>query len=85
MVTSALDAFLTARWRLQVAHLGGTWEMPIEHQPWPLHTAEATALDDQLAATVGLGELAGRAPDHVAFSPGVDTLVGLPRRIRRRP
>jgi uncharacterized protein YqjF (DUF2071 family) len=65
--------------------VGVTWDLPIEHQPWPLHTAEAAALDDQLAATVGLGELAGRAPDHVAFSPGVDTLVGLPRWIRRRP
>jgi len=82
--TSSLDAFLTARWRLQVAHLGRTWCVPIEHQPWPLRAAEVTAMDDQLLATIGLGELAGREPDHVAFSTGVDTVVGVPGVVRRR-
>jgi uncharacterized protein YqjF (DUF2071 family) len=80
---SDLDEFLTARWRLHVAHLGQTWFVPVEHQPWPLHAAEVTGMEDQLLATVRLGELAGRAPDHVAFSPGVDTLVGVPGRVRR--
>jgi uncharacterized protein YqjF (DUF2071 family) len=83
VATSDLDAFLTARWRLHVAHLGQTWEVPVTHQPWPLQMAEVAASDDQLLGTVGLGELAVRRPDHVAFSRGVDTLVGLPGRVRR--
>lgn len=73
-----LEHFLTARWGLHVAHLGRTWYVPNEHPAWPLRTAEVVELDDGLRASVGLGGLAGRAPDHVLFSDGVPVSFGLP-------
>jgi uncharacterized protein len=74
-----LEHFLTARWGLHVAHLGRTWYVPNEHPAWPLRTAEVVELDDGLRASVGLGGLVGRAPDHVLFSDGVPVSFGLPR------
>lgn len=73
-----LDRFLTARWGLHVAHLGRTWYVPNNHPAWPLRTAEVQELDDGLVAAAGLGDLAGRPPDHVAFSDGVPVEFGLP-------
>ena len=73
-----LERFLTARWGLHVAHLGRTWYVPNTHPPWPLRTAELLALDDGLVAGAGLGDLARRPPDHVAFSDGVAVEFGLP-------
>ena len=57
--------------------------MPNTHGPWPLREAEVLELDDELLASVSLGELAGRAPDHVAFSDGVHTMFGFPGRATR--
>ena len=74
----ALERFLTARWGLHVAHLGRTWYVPNAHPPWPLRTAELLTLDDGLVAAAGLGDLARRPPDHVAFSEGVAVEFGLP-------
>jgi uncharacterized protein YqjF (DUF2071 family) len=76
-----LDRFLTARWGLHVAHLGRTWYVPNEHEPWPLRAADVVELDDGLLGSVGLAELAGRPPDHVAFSDGVEVRFGRPRRV----
>src|SRR4051794_40946465 len=73
-----LDDFVTARWGLHVRWAGRTLYIPNRHEAWPLQDAEVLALDDGLRASVGLGELAGRPPDHVAFSPGVHTEFGLP-------
>lgn len=79
-----LESFLTARWRLHVAHLGRTWHLPNAHEPWPLHCAELLEFDDGLVASVGLGEaIRGgdgphRPPDHVAFSAGVSAEFGRP-------
>lgn len=73
-----LERFLTARWGLHVAHLGRTWYVPNAHPPWPLRTAELLTLDDGLVAAAGLGDLAARPPDHVAFSDGVAVEFGLP-------
>jgi hypothetical protein len=73
-----LERFLTARWGLHVAHLGRTWYVPNAHPPWPLRTAELLTLDDGLVAAAGLGDLARRPPDHVAFSEGVAVAFGLP-------
>jgi uncharacterized protein YqjF (DUF2071 family) len=77
---TALDDFLLSRWGLHVAHLGRTWYVPNSHATWELRRAELTSLDDGLVRSVGLGELAGRPPDHVAFSPGVHAEFGLPGR-----
>jgi len=81
-VADALDDFVSARWRLHTRVLGRTLRVPNAHGRWPLHDAEVVALDDGLLGSVGLGHLARRTPDHVAFSPGVHTEFGLPQRVR---
>ena len=78
----ALSDFLTARWGLHERHAGADWYVPNVHEPWPLHDAEVTDLDDTLLATAGFPALAGRLPDHVAYSPGVSVRFGWPRRWR---
>jgi len=86
---TALDDFLSARWGLHVRWWGRTLYVPNAHGPWPLREAELLDLDDGsrgsvgLLGSVGLGELAGRAPDHVAFSDGVHTEFGYPTDARR--
>jgi uncharacterized protein YqjF (DUF2071 family) len=76
-----LDDFLTARWGAHVARLGRTWYLPNEHPVWPLRNAELIDFsDDGLLASVGLGDLGRRPPDHVAFSDGVAARFGLPVR-----
>jgi uncharacterized protein YqjF (DUF2071 family) len=82
VAASALEEFLTSRWRLHVSHLGRTWYVPNTHPTWALRRAELVDLDDGLLASVGLGELANRDPDHVSFSPGVPAEFGLPRLAR---
>lgn len=78
-----LDDFVSARWGLHVHRWGRTLYLPNTHERWPIRQAEVVALDDGLMASVGLGELAHRAPDHVAFSDGVHTEFGLPGDARR--
>jgi uncharacterized protein len=73
-----LEQFLTARWGLHVARFGRTWYLPNTHRVWTLRTAELVEFDDGLLASVGLGDLATRAPDHLAFSDGVQTTFGMP-------
>jgi uncharacterized protein YqjF (DUF2071 family) len=77
---TALDEFVSARWGLHVRSRGRTRYIANSHEPWPLHDAELLHLEDGLLGSVGLGELATRPPDHVAFSPGVHTVFGLPDR-----
>jgi uncharacterized protein len=77
-VATPLDEFLTARWGLHVRWWGRTLYIPNRHAPWAVHEAELVELDDGLVGSVGLAGLARRAPDHVAFSPGVHTEFGLP-------
>ncbi len=76
--STELDDFVSARWGLHVRWWGRTLYVPNRHGVWPVHDAEVLALEDQLMASVGLPDLAGRAPDHVAFSPGVTTEFGFP-------
>ena len=73
-----VERFLTARWGLHVARFGRTWYVPNAHPTWQLRTAELLALDDSLVAAAGLGDLARRPPDHVAFSEGVPVQFALP-------
>jgi uncharacterized protein len=77
-VSTPLDDFVSGRWGLHVRWWGRTLHIPNEHGRWPLRDAEVLALDDGLMASVGLGELAARPPDHTAFSDGVHTEFGLP-------
>jgi hypothetical protein len=76
--STPLDEFLSARWGLHVRWWGRTLYVPNTHGAWPLQDAELLELDDELMSSVGLGELAERAPDHVAFTLGVHTEFGLP-------
>ncbi|WP_344221044.1 DUF2071 domain-containing protein [Kribbella sancticallisti] len=79
MEPGPLEHFLTARWGLHVRRAGRTWYLPNEHPTWVLRAAELQRLEDHgLLASVGLGELSRRQPDHVAFSAGVPALFGLP-------
>jgi len=78
---TALDGFLTSRWGLHVRHLGRTRYVPNAHPPWPLRDADVIDLDLDQVRSVGLGNLASRTPDHVAFSEGVRTEFGLPQSI----
>jgi uncharacterized protein YqjF (DUF2071 family) len=78
VAASALEEFLLSRWGLHVAHLGRTWYVPNAHPTWQVRQAELISLDDELVASVGLGDLAGRQPDSVLFSDGVHTEFGPP-------
>jgi uncharacterized protein YqjF (DUF2071 family) len=78
-----LDEFVSARWGLHVRWWGRTLYVANQHAPWPLHDAEVLELGDGLLGSVGLGELSGRDPDHVAFSPGVHTEFVFPSDARR--
>lgn len=75
-----LDVFLTARWALHTRVAGVPLYLRNEHPPWPLHDVRLEHLDDELVSAAGLPGVSHRAPDHVAFSPGVHTVFGLPRR-----
>jgi uncharacterized protein YqjF (DUF2071 family) len=80
-----LEHFLTARWGAHVARLGRTWYMPNEHPVWSLRRAELIDFeDDGLLASVGLGDLGTRPPDHVTFSDGVAARFGHPVRSTTR-
>jgi len=75
---TALDLFLTARWRLY-AQLGSKLMVaPVAHDPWPLYRAEVVALADGLVAAGGYPQPAGKP--HVLYSPGVSVLAGRPAR-----
>lgn len=82
---SALDHFLTARWRLHFTLAGRTVHMPNAHPRWPLHHAELLACDEDLVAAAGLPGVASGPPDSVLFSPGVAVRFGRPYAVDRRP
>ncbi len=81
LTSGPLEHFLTARWGVHVVRGGRTWYLPNEHPVWPLRRAELIGFtDDGLLASVGLGDLGKRPPDHVTFSDGVAARFGLPVR-----
>lgn len=76
-----LAHFLTARWGLFSTWYGGraAWA-PVEHEPWPLHTAELLELSDGLVQQAGLPQPIG--VPHLLWSPGVTVRIGRPRLLR---
>ncbi|MEY9906299.1 uncharacterized protein YqjF (DUF2071 family) [Catenulispora sp. MAP12-49] len=80
---SALDHFLTARWRLHFTLAGRTVHMPNAHPRWPLHEAKLLACEEDLVAAAGLPGVSSRPPDSVLFSPGVPVRFGTPRAVGR--
>jgi uncharacterized protein YqjF (DUF2071 family) len=74
-----LEHYLTARWGAHTVRAGRTWYVPNEHPVWALSRAELIDFsDDGLLASVGLGDLSLRPPDHVAYSDGVAARFGRP-------
>lgn len=73
-----LTEFLTARWGLVAAasifgRRPAVWYGPIEHEPWPLQSAELLDLDDGLVRASGLSAPNGEPLLH--YSQGVSTTV----------
>jgi uncharacterized protein YqjF (DUF2071 family) len=65
LTSGPLEDYLTARWGLHVVRGGSTWHLPNEHPVWALRRAELIGFeDDGLLASVGLGDLGKRLPDH---------------------
>jgi uncharacterized protein YqjF (DUF2071 family) len=78
-----LSVFLSARWGLySKGFRNGVRYAPVDHEKWPLYSAELMSLNDTLVVASGLSAPQG-AP-HVMFSPGVSVRVGLPRRVYLR-
>ncbi|MPV36626.1 YqjF family protein [Georgenia subflava] len=69
--------FLTGRWSAYTHRWGRLWRVPVEHEPWPLHQAEAHVAVGSLLAAAGLPTV--REPPLVHFSPGVHSRIGAPR------
>ncbi len=79
---SPLELFLTARFGLHSTVLGIPLWIPNTHGPWPLRRATVVRLEDELLAAAGLPGVASTPPDSVLFSTGVQTVFGLPQRVR---
>ena len=76
-----LEQYLTARWGVHIGRAGRAWYLPNEHSAWELRRAELIDFEVHgLLASVGLGDLGKRPPDHVTFSDGVAARFGLPVR-----
>jgi len=72
-----LDHFLTARWGLYSPSRRGVRYAPVDHEPWPLRSAELVCADTALVEAAGLPSPAGEP--HVRCSPGVAVRIGPPR------
>jgi uncharacterized protein len=74
---------LTGRWRaftrIGSRRAGRTMAMPVEHEPWPLRTAELVSIDENLLAAAGLPSPTSVPVVH--WSEGVDARFGRPRTI----
>lgn len=71
----SLEHFLAERYLLYTRHRGGgLLSGRVHHRPYPLRQAECESIDETLLAAAGL-DVAGRPPDHVLFSEGVDVNV----------
>jgi uncharacterized protein YqjF (DUF2071 family) len=53
---------------------------PVDHEPWPLHTATLVGLQDTLITAAGIPAPTGEP--HVMFSPGVSVRIGMPNRAK---
>ena len=74
---SRRDALLVGRWRAYSRRAGRLVQVPVQHQPWPVHEADLVELEESVTATAGLN-VAGEAP-LVHYAPRVDARLGLPR------
>lgn len=72
------DHFLTARWILFSVAGARRRLARACHEPWPLHRAEASTVEDGLLTAAGLPAPVGAPLVH--YSPGVDVAIGRPER-----
>jgi uncharacterized protein YqjF (DUF2071 family) len=72
---TALDRFLTARYRLYSRILGRLVLAEVEHRPWPLRRARLDALEQDLIQAAGLPAPVDQPLVHA--SPGVATRIGM--------
>jgi uncharacterized protein YqjF (DUF2071 family) len=71
------DHFLSARWGLYTMLGSRLAHARVEHEPWPLHRADAlTVVDDLMEAA---GYAAPQGTPHVLYSPGVAVRIERPR------
>ncbi|MFF8772166.1 YqjF family protein [Kitasatospora sp. NPDC015120] len=78
ITSTALDIWLTSRWRAYTRRLGALWQTPVEHRPWPLREATLDSLHETLTGAAGLP--APRDEPLVRFSDGVEPVhLGLSR------
>ena len=76
---SMFDHYLTGRWRAFSTRWGQLFRTPVEHEPWTLHRAVVSDIDDGLVASCGLPAPDGEPVAH--YSPGVDVRMGRPPRL----
>jgi uncharacterized protein len=75
-----LVLFLTERYRLYSWFLGRLATAPIEHESWPLHSAELVGFKESVRRAAKLPD--GGAPALVHYSPGVHVRIGALRLAR---
>ena len=76
----ALATFLSARWRLYTRLGNSLASARVAHEPWPLHAAHVTTLDDELIGAANY--IPFDVEPHVMYSPGVTVSVERPRKLR---
>ncbi len=76
---ASITHFLTARWALGSTFLRRLLWAEVDHQQWPLHSAELLRCDETLIFAAGLP--APQGEPHVVWSPGVEVRIGRPRLI----
>lgn len=77
---TALEHFLTARWRLFSHARDDTLRYAnAEHAPWQLQRADVELCDDSLVTAAGLPEPVGQPLVH--YSHGVEVRIGAPKRV----
>jgi uncharacterized protein len=77
---SALDRFLTERYRLYSTLRSWLVTAQVAHPPWSLHRLEVVEFDESLRRAKSLQESSNDFVHH--YSPGVDTRIGAPHLIR---
>ena len=78
---SEQELFLTARFRLYTKMAGSLASAQVEHPPWPLESASAVEMEQNVIENSGVPVPNGQPLVH--FSPGVRVRVGRPTSVRR--